>query len=611
MKKANETNKKESLALGPIQKRILAITLSGIVFVCLVIGIISDYIFRNYLQDEMIATTKTSLSNLAETISSYSDNIFRMARYCQGSSVISTYIEANPDPGSVLSVATYDRLFEEYQNNEASTYMPRVAVIVGNNFLQACQTSYSSTTDLAAAVPALSFFNKLVNAPTYDFSVGIINDPFVNGRPKPVIPIIRPITYKFNSDQIGYLYMEFSTDLFTTPMSHYYLDEGSSLYLVLPNHTYKFENNTLTELPDGYFPPETILSSGSVPQVTRNITASDGSRMSLVSTSLRLNNCFLIQSVSPASLRSQMVPLAVMLFVVMLSVIAIGIAMTVSLNHYIHKPLNSIRQKIKLTSEGDFSRDPSIEWPHELGEIGKGINDLSESVNELLNTKLSDEKQKRDLEYKMLQSQINPHFIYNTLNSIKMMASIQGATGIADMTTALGSLLRSISKGTSLLVPISEELSLVNDYFTIQNYRYGGMITFGIDCKDPEIQKSRILKFTLQPLVENAIFHGLEPKGGVGNISITLSFAENGTHPGKRDILIDVMDDGVGISEEKISKIMSNSVVEKADFFKEIGIKNVHNRLQYEFGEGYGIFIESVAGEFTKMKVLIPENIQD
>ena len=100
-----------------------------------------------------------------------------------------------------------------------------------------------------------------------------------------------------------------------------------------------------------------------------------------------------------------------------------------------------------------------MEWDHELGDIGRGINDLSENVSELMEKRLEDEKQKQDLEYKMLQSQINPHFLYNTLNSIKWMATIQGATGISEMTTSLSRLLKSISKGTSLLIDIREEFT--------------------------------------------------------------------------------------------------------------------------------------------------------
>ena len=148
----------------------------------------------------------------------------------------------------------------------------------------------------------------------------------------------------------------------------------------------------------------------------------------------------------------------------------------------------------------------------------------------------------------MLQSQINPHFIYNTLNSIKWMSTIQGSTGISEMTTALAKLLKSISKGTRLMVPIEEELSLLEDYFTIQSYRYGGTITMDIQVDEDSLLQFQIIKFTLQPLVENAIFHGVEPKGS-GHILIHVFF-EKLTEEGEPSIRIDVTDDGIGMSAD-------------------------------------------------------------
>lgn len=589
---------KRFLKQRPIQKRILQITLTGIILVCLFIGFISSYIFRNYLKQALFATTENGLSNLAYSINHTLDNVYRLSKYCQGSSDISKYIEASPEPGSVLSVATFDRLYEEYQRNEASTYIPRVVVFTDNHFLQACTTSYSTTADLAVLIPELPFFEELLTDDTYNYSVGIIEDPFLAPRNKFVVPIVRPITYQFNSDRIGYLYMEFSTALFLDYFNHYYMEEGSLLYLTMGEHVYRYASGALIETT---YPTE-------------------GTNM-LISVPLNMKDCSLIQLVPSSKLKNQTRPFTFMLIAVLLSVILIGVVMTLSLNHYIHKPVTMLRKKIYRTAAGDFSRNPDIEWPHELGEIGHGINDLSESINSLLEERLLAEKQKRDLEYKMLQNQINPHFIYNTLNSIKMMASIQGASGIAEMTTALAGLLRSISKGTSLLVPISEELELIKYYFTIQNYRYGGMIGFSIDIKDPAIVNNKILKFTLQPLVENAIFHGLEPKGGVGNINITLSFT-SGEQEGtdntaaknevnekvRRDICIEVQDDGIGIPKEKINSIFSDKASQTTEFFKEIGIRNVHNRLRYEFGENYGISIESKEGEYTIMRVLVPES---
>jgi len=129
---------------------------------------------------------------------------------------------------------------------------------------------------------------------------------------------------------------------------------------------------------------------------------------------------------------------------------------------------------------GRFDPNPSIEWDNELGDVGRGINQLSRSVSSLMDSRLEDEKQRLELEYRMLQSQISPHFIYNTLNSIKWMATIQHAPGVAEMVTALSRLLKSVSKGTRKLVPLEEEFALLEDYFTIQRYRYGGTATLGI-----------------------------------------------------------------------------------------------------------------------------------
>ena len=156
-----------------------------------------------------------------------------------------------------------------------------------------------------------------------------------------------------------------------------------------------------------------------------------------------------------------------------------------------------------------------------------------------------DEKQKQDLEYRMLQNQINPHFIYNTLNSIKWMATIQHAPGIAEMVMALSRLLKSISKSNERLVPLYEEFALLNDYFTIQQYRYGGTITLDVSyIEDESLNHSCLIpRFTLQPLVENAIFHGIEPKGSAGEVTLRV---ERDTANG--DVLIHLTDDGKYLS---------------------------------------------------------------
>ena len=586
------------------------ITLSSILGMCVVIATASYFFFNRYMQSSLISSTETNLKMLGDSINENIQDVYRMARFCQGSSDIAEYIKASPDPGTLLSVSTYDRLYEEYQNNASNGYMPRVVIATDDNYLQACQASYSTSVNLSDKIPELPYFSSMLSADDYEFSQGMIDDPFLRGKTgKKVIPLIRPISYRFRSNRGGYLFMEISADMITSKLSAYYREAGSELYLGMADHLYRFDDNTLSEIHPRY----RILKDMSDVSVSGSkvyrIDTADGER-TVIAYPLLMNGCYLAQTVSAQESDRQVVLFRIILVAILIGILAIGLVMVKMMNDLIHKPLSKIRTKIGRISEGDFSRDASIEADHEIGEIGKGINDLAENISGLLDSRLEDEKQKRDLEYKMLQSQINPHFLYNTLNSIKMMSQAQGANGITEMTTSLATLLRSISKGTSLLVPISEELSLVKNYFTIQNLRYGGMIRLNITVDDEMIMNAQILKFTLQPIVENAIFHGLEPKGGTGNIDLHAYYVPGDN--AAKNICIDVRDDGVGIPKDQCLTLLNDHDGEnRSEFFKEIGISNVHKRLQYEFGMQYGLLIESEEGKYTNIRVTIPERRDD
>lgn len=592
--------------MGSIQKRILLITTSCLLGMCIIISSVSYYLFRNYLQNSLIHSTETSLQLLTDSINGSIDDISQIVRFCQTNANIATYIQENPNPGSVLSVSTYDRIFEEYSNNPSNNYINRLAVITDEHFLQIVGAAYSSTADLSAEVPLLPYFDRLLDAPDYDFTTGFVKDSFYRNG-KYILPILRPITYQYNSVRGGILFLQISSDLFTDALKRYKIAEDSYMFLSVGGHNYIYEDGSLLEWTESYQITQDLSSSALIDSICVNeVSDSEGTRL-VVTSPLSMPDCYISQSISQSELRNHRFLLWLILGGTLISIVGIGILLMLILNRMINVPVSKIRAKMLRVAEGDFDRDSSIEWNHELGDIGKGINDLSENVYLLMNKRLEDEKQKKDLEYKMLQSQINPHFIYNTLNSIKWMASIQGATGISEMTTALAKLLKSISKGTSLLVSIEEELSLLQDYFTIQSYRYGGTITMDIQLEDDAFSSCRIIKFTLQPLVENAIFHGIEPKG-TGHIRIHI-YSEKLTEDSPESIRIDVTDDGVGMPPEKAAQILLSNDDSSTDFFREIGVSNVHKRLQYEFGEAYGITIESVEGQYTTMSIHIPNTI--
>jgi two-component system sensor histidine kinase YesM len=178
------------------------------------------------------------------------------------------------------------------------------------------------------------------------------------------------------------------------------------------------------------------------------------------------------------------------------------------------------------------------------------------------------------------------------------MATIQKADGIAEMTTALANLLRHISKSPQEWCTITEELSLLDDYSVIQNYRYGGTIELKKQVPD-RFLNVRIPRFTFQPIVENAVFHGLEPKGG-GTITISAGQTDSG------DALFCIADDGVGMEKSQIQALLEKRDIGADGMFKSIGMYNVNQRIVSKYGAPYGMTVESAPGVGTRVMILLP-----
>lgn len=190
---------------------------------------------------------------------------------------------------------------------------------------------------------------------------------------------------------------------------------------------------------------------------------------------------------------------------------ALIFCITIYLRNVLTRPINTINHYIKNVSKGDFKGSLILKSDDEFQSIADSINNMEREILELMKKQKQEAEIKKELEFRVLQNQINPHFLYNTLNTIKWMASLQHADTIRDMTAALGRLLQNISKGSDK-ISIYEEMSLLDDYVLIQDIRYNGRIKVTYHIGDPTITQAPILKFLLQPIVENAIFHGMSQR---------------------------------------------------------------------------------------------------
>lgn len=279
---------------------------------------------------------------------------------------------------------------------------------------------------------------------------------------------------------------------------------------------------------------------------------------------------------------------------------ALVLGFTMYLRNVLTRPINTISSYIKNVVKGDFKGSLTLKNDDEFRIIADSINNMEHEILELMEKQKKEAEVKKDLEFRVLQNQINPHFLYNTLNTIKWMASLQHADTIRDMTAALGRLLQNISKGSDK-ISIYEEMSLLDDYVLIQDIRYDGRIKVKYHIGDPEITQALILKFIFQPIVENAIFHGIEPKeDGYGTIDIYLNRQENNIH-------VHIVDNGIGMTPEQTELLLNPlSDTPNRRGLNGIGISNINQRIKMTYGQNYGITITSEPGAYTDVLIVIP-----
>ena len=233
----------------------------------------------------------------------------------------------------------------------------------------------------------------------------------------------------------------------------------------------------------------------------------------------------------------------------------------------------------------------------ELRIISSSFEHMAKTIQNLMERVHWEEQELRKTELKALQAQINPHFLYNTLDSIQWMCEQGKTKDAAEMVRALARLFRiSISRGRELIT-IKEELQHAENYLIIQSYRYRSQFSYTIDASD-ELMDCLCNKITIQPLIENAIYHGIDRMVDEGEIKITVKPAEDDD-----DILITVSDNGVGMTKEQCGKILAKDRSDSGG----IGVKNVNDRLKIYFGEKYGLCIESELDVGTTVTVRIPK----
>lgn len=262
----------------------------------------------------------------------------------------------------------------------------------------------------------------------------------------------------------------------------------------------------------------------------------------------------------------------------------------------ITKPIKQLDESMKMVEEGDLDVTVDIKGDKEVVHLSRSFNIMISKIKQLMQQIVIEQESKRKSELDALQAQINPHFLYNTLDSIVWMAENGNSQDVITMVTSLARLFRiSISRGKNIIT-VKEELEHARNYLIIQKVRYKSKFNFHIEAED-EILQYKTLKLLLQPIIENALYHGIEYMVEEGSINITAKKVQE-------KLLFEVRDNGLGMKSEVLENILSYIANTKGG--SGVGVKNVHERIQLSFGSEYGLKIESEIEEGTVVKIWLP-----
>ena len=278
------------------------------------------------------------------------------------------------------------------------------------------------------------------------------------------------------------------------------------------------------------------------------------------------------------------------------------ILLIIFLSYYIPqsitRPIRELSEVANSVAGGNLAVRFDVRTGAEVQVLSDSLNAMIEEITALLEQVKQEQIRLRKAEFELLQTQINPHFLYNTLDAIVWLAEAGEQKKVVNMVGSLSDFFRTSLNQGKVIVSIREELQHVRSYLEIQQVRYQDILQYEIDVPET-LYDYRIPKITIQPLVENALYHGIKNKRGPGRIVITGKSESRGFR-------IRVEDNGIGISEERLEQVREGMVHEEPSQKNIYGLYNVNERIRLNFGEEYGITIESVYGKGTVVDIILP-----
>ncbi|OLS41075.1 signal transduction protein [Bacillus sp. MRMR6] len=441
------------------------------------------------------------------------------------------------------------------------------------------------------------YFSKFEGSKEGYYWENIHHDRFFNSNEK-VMSVFQLIESDSPARK-GIILFNLKTSFFEQVLSKSLIGENGYLALVSPDGVFRSK-----QVLEKYKADEQTLQSFQNLEQEKgqfSFTSKEGEKMIAIYDTIDVNNWKLAAIFPEAEILNNVNYIKHFTLVLIVLLVLSAIFLTNIVGKYISKPFKQMAQQMDKINDKNLELNYELSGPDEMKVLHNGFNELIFRINALMDQILLEQEEKRQLEFAIMHAQINPHFLYNTLYSIKGLCDMGLNKDASQMVSELSSFFRiGISKGKEILT-IKEEIEHIQHYLYIQEMRYGDDFSYELDV-DIEILSYNIIKLSLQPLIENAIYHGVKQRRGRGKICVRGYQAKDTIH-------FEVADNGHGIEIEKLKDIVTDletSFKEKKKFIG-VGLKSVNERIKIHFGLEYGLTITSEPDKGTVVSIIIPK----
>ena len=565
----------------------------------LLVALVPTLTFSVYLTLNSVEILGSSyVDNRGRAVSQTNDNLERQTQWIRSvsdqfflSAGVSELLKRSPEEAN-----RFDKEYSEvmismgnqYQFTPVASYV-RALIILGNNGAQLRLGSDASMVPMEELTASQWYLESEETDGVY------WGEPIENFSPYSNVETVIPARVRLADTEtgknLGSIILLLDPEFFSSCYENLIGQSGSAFYVVKPNgeilsstggeFSFEFVDSVLSELLE--------KKAYEIP-VTHFETSYEGTPV-LVTYQRSGDTGWTVAEFLPMEeIQGQIMAfLTSVLILVLVAAVLCGV-LSYFLSRSLTRPIENMVRRVKQIGQGRFEAKmaSSQEMPrNEIGILNESIEQMQKDIDGLIRENVSKEREKRTFEMQMLQSQINPHFLYNALNTIKLMAAFQGAAGIEKMLVALGRILRYSLGETREKVTLSDELGVLEDYIHIQKIRYKGKISFRREVGE-ELLSALVPRFILQPIVENCVKHGFANFDDQGEIVLKAA-AEDGS------LLISIEDNGVGMTVEQLEEMREklNSPLRKTGGANGLGVLNVHSRIRLLYGDSYGVRVES------------------